>query len=154
MYPIYKRYLRKVKYIYELMKKTTKTKKTALDTSSILIIILTTSTLLTSNTLFWYFNNFNNYYALCWLALGLLSWLKGEARKWLIALIRRDISHFQACIKESYHPFSPFSTFSTLSHCHLRHVDITLPLKEKDSTDKRESICSEHCIDRWSILNH
>ena len=74
-----------------------------------LIIILTTSTLLTSNT------SSLSYYALCWLALGLLSWLKGEARKWLIALIKRDISHFQACIKESNHPHSPFSTDTTLS---------------------------------------
>ena len=49
------------------------------------------------------------------LALVLLSRRKGEERKWLIALIIRNISHFHLCIKESNHPFSPFSTFSTLS---------------------------------------
>ena len=44
-----------------------------------------------------------------------VSTLKGEERKWLIALIKRDTSHFRSCIKESNHPFSPFSTVSTLS---------------------------------------
>ena len=41
--------------------------------------------------------------------------IKGEEQKWLIAQIKRNISHFRFCIKESNHPFSPFSTFSTLS---------------------------------------
>ena len=44
-----------------------------------------------------------------------VSTLKGEERKWLIALIIRDTSHFRSCIKESNHPFSPFFTVSTLS---------------------------------------
>ena len=38
----------------------------------------------------------------------LLSKLKGEGRKWLIALIKRDISHFRSCIKEVIIP-SPLS---------------------------------------------
>ena len=38
----------------------------------------------------------------------LLSTLKGEGRKWLIALIKRDISHFRSCIKEVIIP-SPLS---------------------------------------------
>ena len=34
--------------------------------------------------------------------------VKGEGRKWLIALIKRDISHFRSCIKEVIIP-SPLS---------------------------------------------
>ena len=48
----------------------------------------------------------------------LLSTLKGEERKWLIALIIRDIIHFRSCIKESIIPsllsphFPAFPSFS------------------------------------------
>ena len=41
--------------------------------------------------------------------------IKGEERKWLIALIIRNISQFRFCNKESNHPFSPFSKVSTFS---------------------------------------
>ena len=44
-----------------------------------------------------------NYYTLCF-----FSTLKGEERKWLIALIIRDTSHFRSCIKEVITP-SPLS---------------------------------------------
>ena len=82
-----------------------------------------------------------NYYTLCF-----FSTLKGEERKWLIALIIRDISHFQACIKESNHPFSPFSTVSTLSSFSLLLSFYTPPTSHKNQSMMTQKLRARHLV--------
>ena len=77
------------------------------------------------------------------------STLKGEERKWLIALIIRDISHFRSCIKESNHPFSPFSTVSTLSSFSLLLSFYSPPTSHKNYSMMIKKLRARHLALQW-----